>query len=107
MRTTFIRVAAIISVFSLGILYGQTQQVAAISSSYPVTVPMIAGINFSVAGLTVSYPVGLAANMYIAGSQLSTDFQTFLTAYPNPQDPPEAILSTVLQAILNKYPQMT
>jgi hypothetical protein len=38
---------------------------------------------------------------------LNTDFQGFLSAYPSLTDPPEAILSSVLQSILTKYSQMT
>jgi hypothetical protein len=57
-------------------MYGQAQQVATIVS-----------------------PPG----SYISGTQLNKDFQSFLAAYPNQTDPPEAILSTVLQSILSKY----
>jgi hypothetical protein len=57
--------------------------------------------------LGVSYPVGLTPGSYISGTQVNTDSQSFLTAYPSQTDPPEAILSTVLQSILKKYPQMT
>jgi hypothetical protein len=91
---------------SFGLLYGQTQTVSAISSSYPVTVPTGSPVSFSTASIGVSYPVGLTPSAYISGTQLNTDFQGFLAAYPSPTDPPEAILSTVLQAILTKYPQM-
>ena len=62
---------------------------------------------FTTSGIGVSYPIGLAPSSYISGAQLNTNFQTFLAAYPSPQDPLEAILSTVLKSILGKYPQMT
>jgi hypothetical protein len=92
---------------SCGLLYGQTQKIATVSSSYPVTLPAGTNLSFSSAGLGISYPVGLTPGSYISATQLNTDFQTFLAAYPSPTDPPEAILSSVLQSILNKYPQMT
>ena len=106
MRTLTIRSISLAVCLSFGLLYGQTQNIASINSSYPVTVPAITGISFSTANLSIAYPVGLPAGSYISSTQLNTDFQAILTAYPNPQDPPEAILSTVLQGILNKYPQM-
>jgi hypothetical protein len=93
--------------FSFGPLHGQTTSVATIDSSYPVSVPRSSTVSFTTANITVTHPVGLTPGSYISGTQLNTDFQSFLTAYPTPTDPPEAILSTVLQAILTKYPQMT
>ncbi len=92
---------------SVASIYGQDVKVATISSTYPVTVPStFAGTSFSTTGISVSYPVGLTPSSYVSGTQLNTDFQTYLGSYPNPTDPLEAILSTVLQSILNKYPQM-
>jgi hypothetical protein len=92
-------------------LYSQTQQIAAIDSGFAVTIPTIPGLSFTAIGnlasLTVSYPTGLTPGSYLSPSQLNTDFQSFLASYPSRQDPPEAILSTVLQSIVNKYPQMT
>lgn len=106
MKTTFSRCAVLAVCLSTGSMHGQTQKTGAINSSYPVTVPAIAGIAFSQVSLAVSYPTGLTPGSYISGTQLNTDFQGFLSAYPSPQDPPEAILSAVLQSVLNKYPQM-
>ena len=91
---------------SLAPLYSQSTTVATIDSSYPVTVPTGSPVSFSTADIGVSYPVGLTPGSYISGTQLNTDFQTYLAGYPSPSDPPEAILSTVLQQILSKYPQM-
>ncbi len=107
MRT--VRVCSVILAFSLSFatMYGQTQQVASIDSSYPVTIPAGSALSFSTVSLSVSYPTGLTPGSYISGTQLNKDFQTFLAAYPNQTDPPEAILSTVLQSILSKYSQMT
>ena len=79
---------------------------ATIDSSYPVTIPAGSSVNFTTASIGVSYPVGLTPSAYISGTQLNTDFQGFLAAYPSPTDPPEAILSSILQSILTKYPQI-
>jgi hypothetical protein len=87
--------------------YAQTTKVATISSSYPVTIPAGTMISISTVSMGVSYPIGLTPGSYVSGTQLNTDFQGFLSAYPSLTDPPEAILSSVLQSILNKYPQMT
>jgi hypothetical protein len=107
MTTNRTRFCILLLCLSFTPLYSQTTKIATIDSSYPITVPTIAGITFSSANLSISYPVGLTPGSYVSGTQLNTDFQGFLTAYPSPTDPPEAILSTVLQSILSKYPQMT
>jgi hypothetical protein len=107
MRITRVSSALFALCLSFVPLHSQTTTVSSIDSSYPITVPTGSAVNFSTATIGVSYPIGLTPGSYISGTQLNTDFQSFLTAYPSPTDPPEAILSTVLQAILNKYPQMT
>ena len=92
---------------SLGLLHGQTTSYAYISSSYTVTTPSgYAGSVYSLLSLGVAYPTGLAPSSYVTSTQLNTDFQSFISAYPNVSDPPEAILSTVLQSVLGKYPQI-
>ena len=55
---------------------------------------------------TVAYPSGISAGSYLSASQLNSDFQGFVAAYPNAGDPPEAILSSVLASIMQKYPQI-
>lgn len=100
--TTFLLLAT-----SCGMIYGQNVQIAVVSSDYPVTLPMGSSINLSTVNLSVGYPVGLTPSQYISASQLNADFQTAITNYPSPTDPPEAILSTALQQILGKYSQMT
>ncbi len=109
MHKRFTRYAIVTLGMSLGLVHGQNVTVATIASSWPLTVPTsITGLSFNtVEEFSVSYPVGLDTSSYISGKQLNTDFQAALSNYPNPADPPEAILSTVLQAILTKYPQMT
>ncbi|HLK66401.1 MAG TPA: hypothetical protein VKU19_23365 [Bryobacteraceae bacterium] len=84
---------------------GQTVSVATVNSSYPVPNQTLSGYNFAV-GLGVSYPVGLSASSYVSGKQLAADLQGFVSGYPNPSDPPEAIFSTALSALLGKYSQI-
>jgi hypothetical protein len=100
--TSFI---AVLLMVSCPVLFGQSTQIAGVSSSYPIKDATVGGVAFSF-NLSVTYPVGLAASSYISGTQLNSDFQGFLAAYPNPSDPPEAILSNVLQSLLSKYSQM-
>lgn len=104
----FSRSVLLVLSLSCGLLYGQTTKLSLITSSYPVTTPAnFGGQVFSTLGLDVYYPTGLSTSSYITGSQLNSDFQGFLSSYPNPTDAPEAYLSVALQGILNKYPQIT
>ncbi|HTS31984.1 MAG TPA: hypothetical protein VMH81_39205 [Bryobacteraceae bacterium] len=80
--------------------------ISAVASAYPMPSVVLGG-NTATVGLTVGYPANLSATSYISGLQLAADFLKFYTAYPNPNDPPEAVLSSVLSSILSKYPQMT
>ena len=57
--------------------------------------------------ITVIYNTGLSpASLYISQAQLKSDVQSFVAAYSSPQDPVEAIASSVLASILQKYPQI-
>ncbi len=86
---------------------GQSTAISSITSSYTVTFPMgFTGQAFSTVQLAVTYPTGLNSGSYITVKQLTSDFQGFISAYPNPADPPEAYISNALQGILTKYPQM-
>ncbi len=90
-----------------GLLYGQTATVSSIISSYAITTPTgFTGQVFSTLELGVYYPAGLSPSSYITNTQLNSDFQGFISGYPNPSDAPEAYLSVALQGILNKYPQI-
>lgn len=87
--------------------YGQSGNVASITSSWAVSMPSgFSGQTFSSVQLGVSYPTGLPANSYILSSQLNSDFQGLISNYPSPTDAAEAYLSVALQGILNKYSQM-
>jgi hypothetical protein len=86
---------------------GQTVTISSIASSWVVTLPVgFAGQAFSTVQLGVLYPIGLPSGSYITSTQLNTDFQSYISAYPTPTDAPEAYLSGALQGILNKYTQM-
>jgi len=85
----------------------QTVSASSITSSYILTFPTgFAGQAFSTVQLAVTYPTGLNSSSYITSKQLDSDFQGFISAYPNPADPPEAYVSNALQGILSKYPQI-
>jgi hypothetical protein len=105
---TTLRLAVFCFFLSATNLYSQSNQtVSYVSSSYPIATPAVAGLQLYSVALYVSYPVGLTPGSYISGAQLNTDMQSFIAAYPTPTDPPEAIFSSVLTSLLNKYPQMT
>ena len=107
MRTFATRSVVFAISLCVGLLYGQTS-VAYVSSDYSVSMPSgFSGTSLSTVNLGVHYATGLPASQYISSTQFNTDFQAFVSAYPSPNDPPEAILSSVLQSILNKYPQIS
>ena len=108
MRFTSPRSALLAFTLACGLLHGQTLTVSSIASSYAVTLPTgFMGQVFSDLQLGVYYPVGLPPSSYITGTQLNSDFQGFISAYPSPTDAPEAYLSIALQGILNKHPGIT
>jgi hypothetical protein len=107
MRTVAIR--SLVFSFALAFtgLYGQTTTISYVSSDYTVTMPSgFSGTNLSTVSLSVTYPVGLNPGQYISSTQFNADFQGYVSTYPSPNDPPEAILGSVLQSILGKYPQI-
>ena len=65
------------------------------------------GSNNYSASMTVLYPIGLSPSSYISQSQYNTDFQAFLAAYPSKTDPLEAIASSILSSITQKYSQIS
>ena len=79
---------------------------AEVSSSISITSTAVGPVKYYALNLSVSYPIGLPAASYISAAQLNTDFQNAILAYPSPQDPQEAILSTALSSIMQKYPQL-
>jgi hypothetical protein len=58
-------------------------------------------------GISISYNQGLTPSQYISPTQLTSDFNGFLSAYPNAGDPPEAILASVASGWATKYSQFS
>lgn len=107
MKTLALRTFALSLCMSLGLAYGQTITVASVSSDYTLSLPSGYSGPLSTVTITVTYPLNLTpASQYVASTQFTSDFQSFLAAYPSPSDPPEAILGSILQSIMNKYPQI-
>jgi hypothetical protein len=102
-----VRIVPLVLCLCAASLCGQTQQISVVSSTYPLTATAAGSSKYFSIAIGVSYPTGLTPSSYISGTQLNSDFQAFNTAYPNPADPPEAILSSILASILTKYPQMS
>ena len=82
-------------------------RIGTVGSSISITTPTVTSVKYYAISMSVTYPVGLPAASYISAAQINTDFQSAIAAYPSPQDPQEAILSTAAAAILQMYPQMT
>jgi hypothetical protein len=84
-----------------------TGTVSYVYSTHVVSLPAgFTGTAFSSLSLGTIYPTGLTPSSYITINQLNSDFQSSISAYPSPTDPPEAYLSVALQQILNKYSQI-
>jgi hypothetical protein len=93
---------------SAGLSTVQITPVSTVSSIRNLTLPAgFTGTALSSLNLGLVYPTGLTPSSYVASKQLLSDFQGFITGYPTPSDPPEAFLSTSLQQMLNKYPQIS
>jgi hypothetical protein len=73
----------------------------------PFVTSLISGAGqTSITGL-VAYDINLSpASLYVGSPQLAADAQAFLSAYPSPDDPVEAIVSSIATSILQKYPQI-
>ena len=83
-----------------------TTKFAEVTSSIAVTNLTVGTLKYYSIGLSVSYPISLAPASYISATQLNTDFENAIAAYPTPADPQEAILSTAVLALIQKYQQM-
>jgi len=76
-----------------------------VNSSFVARFPAGAG-QVQLAG-SVAYDINLSpVSLYVGAAQLATDAQNLFNAYPSPQDPIEAIVSSVMTALLQKYPQI-
>ncbi len=105
------RVAALASSIALISFSAHAQlvpatSISAVVSEYPMAAATISGTKYQIQ-LTVYYPTNLAAGSYIAGAQLTSDMAGFFSTYTPLTDPPEAQLTSALNNLLAKYPQMT
>jgi len=57
--------------------------------------------------ITMAYAQNLKPNQYIAPSQLTANFTSFVSSYPNAGDPPEAILQSAVNSFSTMYPQFS
>ena len=99
-------------------IFAQTPT-SGVVSTIPIGTPATSPLSSSTGGnvtigsnsygvlLGVSYAINLSPSSYISAAQYNTDFQTFLAAYPSKTDPVEAIGSSILTSIAQKYPQIT
>jgi hypothetical protein len=90
-------------------VFGQTTNGAvdnSIISQYSVGSATVQLVSYKLA-LLVEYPLNTPATSFVSQTQLTADIKTFVAAYPNPQDPPEAVFTSALAALMKKYPQMT
>ncbi|HLI83595.1 MAG TPA: hypothetical protein VKV17_06730 [Bryobacteraceae bacterium] len=75
-----------------------------ITSSYSLGNTTFNSVQYAIT-ISIDYNSGATAANYISPAQLTSDYQGFLNAYPNPGDPPEAILLSVAQSFAQKYSQ--
>ena len=73
-------------------------------SSYGLGNTSIGATQYTVI-IGIGYNQNLTPSQYISQSQLASDFQGFLSMYPNAGDPAEAQLLFVVNAFVSKYPQ--
>jgi hypothetical protein len=64
------------------------------------------GVQYTVA-ITIAYAQSLTPSQYIAPSVLTSNFNSFVSSYPNAGDPPEAILLSAANQFANMYSQFS
>jgi hypothetical protein len=91
---------------SLPALFAQSSSLGlgGISSAYGLGNSTFGTVQYAIT-ISIEYNTGLTASSYISPAQLTSDYQGFLNAYPNPGDPPEAILLSAAQGFAQKYSQ--
>jgi len=77
-----------------------------VTSSFSAGQVIVGAQVFSAVNISVVYNAGLSASQYVPAAQLVSQVTAAFAAYPSPTDPPEAIGSTVGQAILSQNPQI-
>jgi hypothetical protein len=75
-----------------------------VSSTYSLGNSTFNSVQYTVT-ISIDYNNNVPAANYISPAQLTSDYQGFLNAYPNPGDPPEAILLAAVQGFAQKYSQ--
>jgi hypothetical protein len=75
-----------------------------VNSTYGLGNSTFGSVQYTIT-ISIEYNTGLTAANYISPAQLTSDFQGFLNAYPNPGDPPEAILLSAAQGFAQEYSQ--
>jgi hypothetical protein len=83
---------------------GTTLDLGGVNSSYSLGTPTFGSMQYAVT-VSIEYNTGLTASSYISPAQLTSDFQGFLNTYPNPGDPPEAILLFAAQGFAQQSSQ--
>ncbi|HLJ45337.1 MAG TPA: hypothetical protein VKU01_04985 [Bryobacteraceae bacterium] len=75
-----------------------------VNSTYGLGSSTFGSVQYTIA-INLDYSDGLTPNQYISQSQLTSDYQAFVAAYPNPGDAVEAILASAASSFATKYPQ--
>jgi hypothetical protein len=78
---------------------------SSVESSYGLGNATIGATQYTVV-IGVGYNQNLTPGQYISQSQLASDFQGFMSMYPNAGDPVEAQLLSVVNSFVTKYPQL-
>lgn len=79
---------------------------SSVGSSYGLGNATIGGTQYAVI-VSIEYNQNLTPGQYISQAQLTSDFQSFLSMYPNAGDPVEAQLLSVVNSFVTKYAQFS
>jgi hypothetical protein len=96
------------AVLFLPTLFAQTGSlgIGGVNSTYGLGNSTFNSVQYTIT-ISIEYNTGLTSASYISPAQLTTNYQGFLNAYPNPGDPPEAILLSVAQSFAQQYSQFS
>lgn len=79
---------------------------SSVGSYYGLGNATIGGAQYTVI-VSIEYSQNLTPGQYISQAQLTSDFQSFLSMYPNAGDPAEAQLLSVVNSFVTKYAQFS
>lgn len=79
---------------------------SSVGSYYGLGNATIGGTQYTVI-VSIEYSQNLTPGQYISQAQLTSDFQSFLSMYPNAGDPAEAQLLSVVNSFVTKYAQFS